>query len=98
MVVSNMVQEIYSEEFNHEVKADKDHSQILIKITPSSKSYVEAKKIIEELGINILETKYLSPNQILLELDAKDMRVAALKLTENGFSEIKGYNASSFEI
>lgn len=93
-----MVQKIISEESNHEVKTDKDHSQILIKITPSSKSYLEGTKIIEGLGINILETKYLSPNQILLKLDAKDMRVAALKLTENGFSEIKGYNASSFKI
>ena len=98
MVVSNMFQEMCSEGFNHEVKADKHHSQILIKITPSSKSYVEAKKIIEGLGINILETKYLSPNQILLKLDARDMRVAALKLTENGIFDFKGYNASSFKI
>jgi hypothetical protein len=26
-------------------------------------------------------------------LDTKDMRVAALKLTENGFLGVKGYNA-----
>ena len=88
-----MVQKIIAEEFNHEVKADKDHSQILIKITPSSKTFEEAKSIIEDLGVRIIETKHLSSNNwVLLKLDVKDMRDVALKLTEHGFF-IKGINA-----
>lgn len=88
-----MVQKIIAEEFNHEVKADKDHSQILIKITPSSKTFEEAKRIIEDLGVRIIETKQLSSNNwVLLKLDVKDMRDVALKLTEHGFF-IKGINA-----
>lgn len=83
-------------QLNSEIKLDKMHAQILININHFSKTYIEAKEIIEGLGIDILETRYLSLNQILLKLDTKDMRVVALKLTENGFLEIKGYNAALF--
>lgn len=78
---------------------DKHHSQILIKITPSSKTFEEAKRIIEDLGVRIIETKNLSSNNwILLKLDVSDMRNLALKLTESGFSVIKGINALTQKI
>jgi len=94
-----MVQKIISEKFNDEVKADKDHSQILIKITPSSKAFEEAKRIIENLGVRIIETKHLSSNSwVLLKWDVSDMRNLALKLTESGFSVIKGINALTQKI
>ncbi len=32
------------EEFNHEIKADKNHAQILIEITPASKTLGEVRK------------------------------------------------------
>lgn len=83
------------EEFNHEIKADKNHAQILIEITPASKTLGEVKKIIEDLGIHIIEKKHLSSNRALLKLDVKDMRnVVALKLTESGFFNGKEVNAS----
>lgn len=82
------------EEFNHEIKADKNHAQILIEITPASKTLGEVKKIIEDLGTHIIETKHLSSNRALLKLDVKDMRNVALKLTESGFFNVKGVNAS----
>lgn len=85
----------HEEEFDYEMKPDGDHAQILIEIYPSSKPYAEAKKIIESLGIHILKVTHLSLNRILLELDAEDMRGAALKLSENGFLNIKGYNPTS---
>jgi hypothetical protein len=95
MVVSNMVQEMCSEGFNHEVKTDKHHSQILIKNTPSSKTFEEAKRIIEDFGVRIIETKHLLFNDwVLLKLDVKDMRDVALKLTEHGFF-INGINAAT---
>jgi len=79
--------------FNSEIKPDKTHAQIFIKITPSSKTVEEAKRMIEDLGVRIIETKHLSSNNwVLLKLDVKDMRDVALKLTEHGFF-IKGINA-----
>jgi len=83
------------EKLNFEVKANKDHAQILLEIN-DSKLLNKAKKIIEDLGISIIESKKLSANLVLLKLNISDMRVVALKLTENGFLEIKGYNASCF--
>lgn len=82
------------EEFNHEIKADKNHAQILIEITPASETLGEVKKIIEDLGTHIIETKHLSSNRALLKLDVKDMRNVALKLTESGFFNVKEVNAS----
>jgi hypothetical protein len=87
-----MVQEETLEDPGHEIKADRSYAQILIKIAHSSTSDVEAKKIIEGLGIHIIARTQLSPQWVLFMLDVKDMRSAALKLTERGFF-IKGINA-----
>jgi len=87
-----MSQEEFLEQLNLEIKADKTYAQILIKIDNDSESFEEAKKIIEDLGTHIIETKYLPLNWILIKLDVKDMRDIALKLTEHSFF-IKGINA-----
>jgi len=44
------------EEFNHEIKADKNHAQILIEITPASKTLGEVRKIIEDLVLRFANT------------------------------------------
>jgi hypothetical protein len=80
-------------EYYPDVKAEKDTAQLLINLTGFSKTIEEAKKIIEESGAHIIETKYISPNLFLIILDVLDMRNIALKLMENGFSVIKGINA-----
>lgn len=81
------------EMLNQEPNADKNHSQILIKNTLTSKTFEEAKRMIEDLGVRIIETKHLLSNDwVLLKLDVKNMRAVALKLTEHGFF-IKGINA-----
>jgi hypothetical protein len=87
-----MVQQLFSEELNQEIKAEKTYSQIFINITNSSRLLEEAKEIIEGLGVRIIEAKHLSPDWTLLKLDVKDIREIALKLTEHGFL-IKGINA-----
>lgn len=79
------------EEFDFEIETDKDFSQILIEITP--KTFVEAKKIIEDWGISVVEVKHLPHNWIWVKLDAKDVRSLVLKLIESGFSNVKGINA-----
>lgn len=81
-----------SEEFNHELKAEKYYSKIMIEMINDSKVFEEAKKIIEDFGIHILETRYLSPKWVLIKLNAEDIRDVSLKLIEHGFS-IKGINA-----
>ena len=80
-----------SEEFDFEIETDKDFSQILIEITPQT--FEEAKKIIEDLGVSIVETKRLPCNWIWIKLDVKDIRDLVLKLIESGFSNVKGINA-----
>jgi hypothetical protein len=87
-----MVEERFSEELNQEIKADKTYSQIFINMSNSPVLLREAKKIVEGLGVHIIEAKTISPEWTLLKLDAKDMREVALKLTEQGFL-IKGINA-----
>ena len=87
-----MVQELFSEELNQKIKAEKRYSQILINITDSSELLGDAKEVIQSLGVCIVEAKPLSPNWVLLKLDVKDAREVALRLTEQGFL-IKGINA-----
>ncbi len=82
--------------FNHRIEVDKDFAQILIETSPPSKSYAELKKVIKSLGINIIQTKSLSSNHMLIKLDVPDMRDLVLKLSEYGFTNIKGINAESF--
>jgi len=87
-----MDQAEFSKAFNSRVKVDKDHAQILIELSPS-KTYDDAIRIIEQAGVSIVESEYLSPYWLLLKLDVVDTRPVVLKLTENGFSKIKGINA-----
>jgi hypothetical protein len=87
-----MVYEETLKEVGYEIKADRSHAQILLRITDSSKFDAEAEKIVEDLGIHIIEKSYLSPQWILLKLDVRDMRNVALKLTEHGFVS-RGINA-----
>ena len=58
----------------------------------------EATQIIEEMDVHIIEKKPLSSHWILIKLDVMDMRGIAFRLVENGFSNIKGINASDPKI
>ena len=95
---NRMTRKEISNKFNQEVKPDQQHAQILIEVDSGINTLDKARKIIEGLGIHIIETKRRSSKLILLKLDIKDMREVVLKLTESGFFNIEGYNASSFEI
>ena len=85
-----------SQEFDYELKGDKEYAQILMNID-SLETFEKAKKIIENLGISIIEKKSISANEILVKLNVEDMRDIVLKLTENGFSNLKGINALTFK-
>ena len=86
-----------SEELNYEIKPEKNHAQILFRIFPPLSTLEEARKLIEGLGVHIIDTKYLLPNLLLVKLDVSDMRNVVLKLLENGFSNIQGINAANFK-
>jgi hypothetical protein len=47
-----------SEIFDQEIVPDKTYAQILIELTPPDKTFEEAKKIIEGLGVHIVETHH----------------------------------------
>lgn len=92
-----MVEEEIFIDFDSKIIPDKNHAQILIDVSPSSKTFEEAEEIIEGFGVNIIEKNYLSSNCILVKLDALDMREITLKLIERGFISIKGINAKPFQ-
>jgi hypothetical protein len=80
------------ERLNQKIRADGRYAQIFIRMTDSQKSEKEAEKIVESLGIHIISKSVISEDWILFKLDVNDMREAALRLTEHGFS-VKGINA-----
>lgn len=87
-----MKEEETLEELGYEIKVDKACAQILLKRVDLLGSDDEAVKIIEGLGIHVVEKNVLSTSWVLLKLDVQDMRNVALKLTEHGFF-VKGINA-----
>ena len=80
------------EDLDFKIKADGRYAQILIKFTDFSRSDKEAEKLIESLGMHIVSKSRLSMYWVLFTLNVRDMRDAALKLTERGFI-VKGINA-----
>ena len=75
------------------INPSEKYAQILIEMGTRIDTIKGAIRIVEDLGIHVIATKNISPQLILLELDTKDMREAATKLAENGFSIVKAYNA-----
>lgn len=88
-----MIYKKTSKKVNPEVNADNTYAQILLQVNKHSNEFQNAKGMIEESGIHILDIKVLSPTQVLLKLDVADMREIALKLTEHGFM-MEGINPS----
>jgi hypothetical protein len=87
-----MVAKQVSAGINDVPEAEIDHAQILIEVTESSKLLEEARQILSELGICIVDIKMFSADLVLLKLGTKDMRDAILRLSEKGFVA-KGVNA-----
>jgi hypothetical protein len=88
-----MALEKNSEENQNPLKPDKNHAQILIEIGSDIDIIEKIKKIIEGLGVHVIEIRNVPPQLALFKLDAKDMREVALILSEKGFLKIEGCNA-----
>lgn len=81
------------------IRIDKNYSQILLACNETDKALEKAIKLIEESGVGILKVEILSPVEnpskfVLIQLKTEDMRDIVLRLTEEGFTGIKGYNAT----
>ena len=79
------------------VKLDKNHAQVLIEVGSEVNTIEKAREIIEEIGVQIIQTQTLSPQWILVRLDVRgDMRDVVLNLSQNGFRKIEEYSASCY--
>ena len=70
-------------------------SQILIEVRPEECTLEKALVILEDLNIHQVQYEVLekgNPSCILLFLSNEDMREAVFKLTEAGFTRVKGVN------
>lgn len=81
------------------IRIDKNYSQILLACNETDKALEKAIKLIEESGVGILKVEILSPVEnpskfVLIQLKTEDMRNIVLRLTEEGFTGIEGYNVT----
>ena len=70
-------------------------SQILIEVRPEELTLEKALVILEDLNIHQVQYEVLekgNPSCILFFLSNEDMREAVFKLTEAGFTRVKGVN------
>ena len=83
------------EEFSQSLKAHPSRAQILMELEAEGKTLEKAVGILKSLGIQPIDYNVLrkgNPLWTLFHLSTKDMREAALKLTEAGFTKLKGIN------
>jgi len=81
------------------LQKDIQHSQILFQFDEEERSLDKAKKIIANLGVNIVDTKIFdfpedSISFALFKLSVADVREVVLALSEYSYAPIKGYNAT----
>jgi len=77
------------------LKVHPSKSQILIEVRPEKCTLEKALLILEGLDIHQVQYQVLekeNPSCILLFLPNEDMREAVFKLTEAGFTRVKGVN------
>ena len=86
------------DEWDKLIKIGNDYSQILFIFNETDRTLDKAIKLIEGVGVRILKIEILSSSQYpfksaLLHLKTQDMRDIVLRLIEEGFTKIKGYNS-----
>lgn len=84
------------EDFAQSLSPHQDNAQILLEAEPNEEDSRRIQKILEPIGIDVVRCERISeekPEWLLLQLSSKDMREAALKLSEAGFKQVRGVNA-----
>ena len=77
------------------LKAHPSKSQILMEVRSAGYTLEKALEILEDLGINPVQHQVLlkgDPCCILFFLPNNDVREAVFRLTESGFTRVKGIN------
>jgi hypothetical protein len=77
------------------IEPEESHAQLLVQGNCASAQFETVKKIIENIGITVLEVEQVSPAFTLLKLSSRDMREIALRLTQKGVFNFTGINALS---
>jgi len=83
------------EEFSQSIKAHPSRAQILLELEAEGKTLEKALGILETNGVQPIHYDVIrkgNPSCVLFHLSTKDMREAVLKLTEAGFTRLKGVN------
>jgi len=71
-------------------------AQILLEIEDEGKTLENALGILEANGVQLIEYDFIrkgDPSFVIFYLSTNDMREAVLKLTEAGFTSLKGINS-----
>jgi len=89
-----MSEEKTFDEYLQNIEPDRDWAKVIIKIVPPL-SIEKAQAVLNSLNINIISTKRITNQHFVFILNTKDIRLTVLSLVENGFTEIKGLNASN---
>jgi hypothetical protein len=87
------------EEFSQSIKAHPSRAQILLELEAEGKTLEKAVGILKALGVQPIHYDVLrkgNPSCVLFYLSTRDMREAVLKLTEAGFTRLKGVNPKRF--
>jgi hypothetical protein len=90
--------ELDLDEWDKLIKIGNDYSQILFMFNETDRTLDRALDLIEGVGVRILKIEIFSSSQdkfksALLQLKTQDVRHIVLRLIEEGFTKIKGYNA-----
>jgi hypothetical protein len=81
------------EELSQSIKAHPSKAQILLEVEAEGKTLAEALGILKSHGVQSIEYDVLrkgNPSCVLFYLSTRDMGEAVLKLTEAGFTRLKG--------
>jgi len=90
--------ELDLDEWDKLIKIGNDYSQILFMFNETDRTLDRALDLIEGVSVRILKIEIFSSSQdkfksALLQLKTQDVRHIVLRLIEEGFTKIKGYNA-----
>ena len=77
------------------IEPEESHAQLLVQGNSASAQFETVKKVIENIGITVLEIEQIAPAFTLLKLSSRDMREIALRLTQKGVFNFRGINALS---
>ena len=84
------------EDFAHSLVPHPDRAQILLEAGSQEDSLDRIREVLSSMGIDVVHHEIIHKGDtelLLVHLSSGDMREAVLKITEAGFTRVKGVNA-----